>query len=567
MIASRLKIFADPRRGAWLFYGIWILFSLIQAYFTELTGDEAYYWKYSQQLDWGYFDHPPAIAFFIRLGYTLIPNELGVRLFPILLLAGSIFFLQKLIRPRERGWFFALIVSVGALHFLGFLALPDAPLLFFASLLLWLFKRYLEQPSWSLATWIGLAAGAMVLSKYHALLMIGLLVLSRLRLLLEIRFWWASLVAALILLPHLLWQLEHQFPSIQYHLFERSVKDYTFEMTSQYLLFQPFVLGPVTGILFFIAAWRSPNSSPFDRAMKFLFWGGYLFFFLMTFKGRVEAHWTFFCLLPGIWFGYHWLERSRIFKKIITWSLPVVLFLVLTGTLTWSFGLFIPRNDPDFMNGALIENRLWVEEVEALAGDLPVLFMNTYGEASLYEFYTGRPAASWNNISGRKNQFDLWGYEKDFFGRRVMVVVNYIKYGEPFIPGVNPRNRQYVFIDDFKIYEGLKMTANGLRSECRPGEVLPVKLKVEVPEEVPAVWSRMGSLETCINYQFFSGDQVVHDWPTPIYFRPSDIIREIEFYVLAPSRPGTYGLHFSLQTEWYPPGINSSRYEIVVREE
>lgn len=40
--------------------------NLVQASITELIYDEAYYWYYAQNLAWGYFDHPPMVAFMIR---------------------------------------------------------------------------------------------------------------------------------------------------------------------------------------------------------------------------------------------------------------------------------------------------------------------------------------------------------------------------------------------------------------------------------------------------------------------------------------------------------------------
>ena len=49
-----------------LFYLVWLALGLIQAGTTELLDDEAYYWVFSQHLDWGYFDHPPMTALLIR---------------------------------------------------------------------------------------------------------------------------------------------------------------------------------------------------------------------------------------------------------------------------------------------------------------------------------------------------------------------------------------------------------------------------------------------------------------------------------------------------------------------
>jgi 4-amino-4-deoxy-L-arabinose transferase-like glycosyltransferase len=59
---------------------------LVAAAWTPLTFDEAYYWMWSKSLAIGYYDHPPGVAFVIRLGTIIAGDtELGVRLVSILL--------------------------------------------------------------------------------------------------------------------------------------------------------------------------------------------------------------------------------------------------------------------------------------------------------------------------------------------------------------------------------------------------------------------------------------------------------------------------------------------------
>ncbi|MEL6358020.1 MAG: hypothetical protein AAFQ37_13930, partial [Bacteroidota bacterium] len=62
----------------WWLLGSWLFINLLQAALSPLDADEAYYWMYAHQLDWGYFDHPPAVAALIKFGMWL-PGELGVR--------------------------------------------------------------------------------------------------------------------------------------------------------------------------------------------------------------------------------------------------------------------------------------------------------------------------------------------------------------------------------------------------------------------------------------------------------------------------------------------------------
>ncbi len=61
-----------------LFILVFTIVNVLQGIFTELGNDECYYWMFSQNLDWGYFDHPPMVALMISMGYKLFSCELGI---------------------------------------------------------------------------------------------------------------------------------------------------------------------------------------------------------------------------------------------------------------------------------------------------------------------------------------------------------------------------------------------------------------------------------------------------------------------------------------------------------
>ena len=58
------------------------ILNIIQGSYTELLPDEAYYWVYSQYMNWGFFDHPPLVAVWVTISDFLFTEELGVRFFP-----------------------------------------------------------------------------------------------------------------------------------------------------------------------------------------------------------------------------------------------------------------------------------------------------------------------------------------------------------------------------------------------------------------------------------------------------------------------------------------------------
>jgi 4-amino-4-deoxy-L-arabinose transferase-like glycosyltransferase len=155
-----------------VFYGTWLLLGLIQAGLTELQDDEAYYWVFSRYLDWGYFDHPPMIALLVKMGYAIFPNEMGVRLFPLLLNIFTLVIIEKLLNKKNPLLFYAIALSVAVIQIGGFFAVPDIPLIFFTALFFLCYKRFTENLSWINTLLLGIAVALLLYSKYHAVLIV-----------------------------------------------------------------------------------------------------------------------------------------------------------------------------------------------------------------------------------------------------------------------------------------------------------------------------------------------------------------------------------------------------------
>src|ERR1700748_3548892 len=142
MTAVPLNKSSSGKIIAW-FLLLWTILNAIQAFTLELQGDEAYYWLYSRYLDWGYFDHPPMVAAFIRIGYSLLHNELGVRLLTVLASTASVYMLWLILKKYAVDVLaFALVVSgIFVFNIYGFTTTPDAPLFFFTVLFYFFYQQ------------------------------------------------------------------------------------------------------------------------------------------------------------------------------------------------------------------------------------------------------------------------------------------------------------------------------------------------------------------------------------------------------------------------------------------
>jgi 4-amino-4-deoxy-L-arabinose transferase-like glycosyltransferase len=188
----------------------------------ELYADEAYYWTWSLRPAFGYFDHPPMVAYLAWLG-SLLPGEVGLRV-PFALCGALVVifaaYTARAVSDRPRAPLAAALLAATApmLTLGGALALPDAPLEAAFAAATWLVLAARGR-AWLL---VGLAGGLALLSKYSA----GLLALSvllaalfdsTLRAELRTRWpWLGTLVAALVFAPCLAWNAAHDFVSIRF---------------------------------------------------------------------------------------------------------------------------------------------------------------------------------------------------------------------------------------------------------------------------------------------------------------------------------------------------------------
>ena len=405
--------------GLLVFFGsLLLLANLLQAHFTELDPDEAYYWVYSRDLAWGYFDHPPMVALMIKAGYALLSSELGLRLMTILAQLGTLLIIWTLAgRPRGGHQLRTLMVLFMALPMLqvyGFITTPDAPLLFFSALFFWVYRRFTERPTVTTTLLLGMVMAALLYSKYHGILLIGFTVLSNLRLLLQARFYVAALFGLLLFFPHLYWQYSHDFPSFRYHLQGRD-DPYELKHTLNYLINQLLIFSPLL-IPFILGELKnfSPRSA-LERSFVWVIFGFWIFFFLMTFKGHAEPQWTAVLSIPFLLMLYRAVERRRRYSKLI---FNLALF---SAGLLFVARIVVAVPVAGLVSG--FHDSAWAKALKERARDRTVIFENSYRDAAEYSFYAGEMAYGYTDIYYRRSQYDLMNWESKAAGDSILLAL------------------------------------------------------------------------------------------------------------------------------------------------
>jgi hypothetical protein len=441
-----------------LFLAAWGILNLFQARFTPLDNDEAYYWMYSKYLAWGYFDHPPMIALMIRIGYYFFHNELGLRLIVVLSQLIALFVIWRVTDKEQRSengsvlFFFMLIVIMPVFNIFGFMATPDAPLILFTAVFLLAYKHFLAEESWSNTFFLSFSMAALMYSKYHSGLLIILVILSNPALLKRIRFYLASFLAFLLFSPHLFWQYSNGFPSLKYHLVDR-VSAFNPSHVPDYLVGQYFFHNP---LIFTILIWIMIKMRPrnlFDRSLYFIITGFFAFFFISSFRYRVEPQWTALVSVPMIIILFSNPDFKPWLRKYVKWVavfiFPLLLFVRLASA--WDF---LPST---ILKKEFHNKKQWVKDIDNLAENKPVVFTNSYQRAAVYTFYTGNFAYTLDNLNYRKTQYDLWNFEEQLHGKDVLYVPHYFSdYYKTHLTRQILTNGDSIFTKVFKDFQSLQ---------------------------------------------------------------------------------------------------------------
>ncbi len=402
-----------------LFYSSWLLVNLIQAAFSGLLDDEAYYWVYSRFLDWGYFDHPPMVALMIKAGYAIFPNELGVRFFIVLMSTATLWMIHELTGNRNNKLFYLIAISMFLLQVGSILAVPDLPLMFFIGLFFLVYRRFLEKQDPLTSIILGVVISGMLYSKYHAVLVISFTLLSNPKLLLKWQTWLAALIGAGLFMPHIWWQYTHGFPSVKYHLIERNSTNYQSGFTIEYITGQILIAGPLIGWLLLWAAFAYKPKDLVEKALKWTLTGVYLLFFMATFKGRSEANWTVPAFVGLIVLANKYLQENfRLSVWVGRLWLPA-LIVILAARI---YMMADVKPSPLIKKDEFHKTKEWAETIHQKARGLPVVFTSSYQKASQYWFYTGDTAYSLNTVFYRRNNYNFWPLEKRLQEKKAYVL-------------------------------------------------------------------------------------------------------------------------------------------------
>ena len=447
---------AQPGFAAWLRRSGWVLLLIALVQFIlhlwtdahdNLFRDELYYLATGQHLDFGYVEFPPFVALAAAFSRAVFGSSVvGIRLLPALAGAAIILLTAEMVAMLGGGLaaqaLAAIAIALGPVFIgsSGLLSMDPFDQLWWA-VAAWVLLRMIKEQRPRLWLAFGVVVGLGLLTKltiafFVIALLIGLFLSSERKLLFHRWLIYGGLIAFIMTMPYLVWQVQNGFPLLEFTQHYASGK--TFQATPPEFFAQqvitlnaialPLWLGGLY-FLFFVPAGRSYRA--FGWAYLFL-----LMFFMIQ---KTKFYWlspAYPMLLASGAYGLQLLLEHR--PRLNWLRTAYVAVIAISGLLMAPLAIpilspetFIRMNaamggagevkQENLQSSALPQNYAdrygWREMVAAVKQAYDTLtpaeqaeaciLTTNYGEAGAIDFYgpaLGLPKA----ISGH-NSYYLWG--------------------------------------------------------------------------------------------------------------------------------------------------------------
>jgi hypothetical protein len=147
------------------------------AYFFPMTGDEAFFYVWSTDLRWGYYDHPPMIGWWLWALSHFGNSPLVLRSLSILLttvISLGVVLLARDLLPKDKeacGWLAGAVYLSLPVSWFAVFVTTDTPLILFMGLAIFFYVRATRSHSGTGIFLAGCFLGLAFLSKYFAVLL------------------------------------------------------------------------------------------------------------------------------------------------------------------------------------------------------------------------------------------------------------------------------------------------------------------------------------------------------------------------------------------------------------
>ena len=393
-------------RPAFLLVGIITVLRIVALGFSDLDVfvDEAQYWFWGQNLDFGYYSKPPLSAWIIRAVTDLAGSDSAFWIrFPTPLFHAATALILGALANRLYGRMAAIwvtvsyatlpIVAVGST-----LMSTDTIMAPFFVAAFFYFLRAVDTDRLGDALLAGAMLGLAFMAKYAAVYFLigaGLAAIFVPKMRLSLRNWAGLLVVfGAVIAPNVIWNLTHDLTTVQHTLDNvewvrepSPSSGINLNHFAEFLASQFMAVGPVILVTMFLLIGKA--NDPKIRGLLLFALPILLLVSVQALLSRAYGNWAFAAYFAGVlvavpWlytYARAWLGISLIFNLVLCVALPVLSIIGDT--------LYLGREQPVMVRyTGRDETSTRILEIAKENGDLPIVAHNRDILADL--FYTGK---------------------------------------------------------------------------------------------------------------------------------------------------------------------------------
>jgi hypothetical protein len=334
---------------------------------SDLFFDESQYWSWAQDPALGYPSKPPLLAWLLAgVHHVCGDEEWCVRSpAPVTYAATclAIYALGRQLYDARTGFWAAILAAfTPGIVFSSRIFSTDVPLLFFWTVALLAYARFLQSPRGSKKHWgivLGLCLGLGLLSKYAMIYFLPGMILASFAnpraaaVWREGAMWLAFLIAAVTVAPHIAWNVEHSLATVRHTggLVLGEPPRPSLARLAEFLTSQLAVMGPAVFAVAMISALRlrSDRLISQDRLLLAFFVPPVAAVSMFAIYSRAYANWAAPSAVPALVAGTAILLRSG--QRYWLWS-SIALGIAVQSTLliTDAIATRLPERIGSFTN-------------------------------------------------------------------------------------------------------------------------------------------------------------------------------------------------------------------------
>ncbi len=405
-------------KKARIYFYLFTAGAIIYNIFLPLLPDEAYYWVWSRNLQLSYFDHPPLVAYFIKLMTLFGDQEVVIRLVAVISITLTVYIIYILARDM----FGEKVAEKSLLIFLflpltqaGYIVVsPDSPLILFWVLTIFFFYKYIFKNDKKSIYLAGICGGLVMLSKYTGILLLMglflfLLLTKKRKVLLKKEVLISIILVLIIFSPVLIWNYNHDWVSFKFQ-FSHGIsqeKQFNLDYAGEFTGGQLVAFNPVFFILLFYLLCRYYREIFNNKFLLLLFSPFLVTFFFFLYQGLFESsevNWPAPAYITATIILAYYIDKLSL-KRLYTAAMVVAVMLLII--------VRFPFVIPGFPEEAVLLGRAYgFDKIFARSGayitEGEVVLSDSYQNASLAQYYLPERPRTYIITSARISNYNYW---------------------------------------------------------------------------------------------------------------------------------------------------------------